>query len=361
MFLPIGDSPNLPRTPWVTRTLIVINVVLHLALLPLAFQPVDPADPVARQYLTWIAEERGEVPPTLTRGDLVRFEYGFRPSTMQWQDMLTSMFLHAGMAHLLGNMLFLWVFGDNIEHRLGRLGFLAAYLGTGVAATLGDAALRWGSAIPSVGASGAISGVLGLYFVLFPRNTVRLFVFLFPFYINVHELPARWVLGAYLVLANLLPVLLDVGSGVAYGAHIGGFVAGWSIATRLGTHSPRRARRADPDAAGLGLHERFRDALWSGRVGEAAAHLFDLPRSVTRRTLSAADKVALGDALAARAVSIDDLRLALAAYQRALADHPTAAERQAAHLGAARMLLSGLGTPTGAYQHLYDVLESTAS
>lgn len=366
MFVPVGDSPNLPRTPWITYALIAINVAVHLALLPLSFQAVDPADPAAREYLQVLAEERGLVPEQLariTRGDVLRYSWGFRPSEMALLTALTAMFLHGGLAHLLGNMLFLWIFGDNIEHRLGRLGFLVAYLGTGGLAALGDAFLRWGSAVPSVGASGAISGVLGLYFVLFPHNRVRVFVFLFPFWVDIVELSARWVLGIYIVANNLLPLLLTAGAGgVSYGAHIGGFVAGWGLGRWLSTIRipvPGAATGSMPPRpeSRSGLQSAFRNALWTGHLDEAAATLFHLPRAVTRGALSAADKVALGDALdqAGRP------RAALAAFQRALADHPIARERPAAHLGAARILLHDFGEPTAAYQHLYSAMEEGPS
>ncbi len=247
MFLPIGDSPNLARTPWLTWILIGVNVALHLALWPLSFQAVDRQDPVLAEYMAVLAAERGAVPAQVSRADLVRFEHGFKPSRMELADAFSSMFLHGGMAHLLGNMLFLWIFGDNVEHRLGRGRFLLAYLGTGVAAAMGDALLRWDSSIPSVGASGAISGVLGLYFAWFPHNRVRVFVFLFPFIMETIELSARFVLGIYLVVDNILPLLLSGGAGgISYGAHIGGFAAGWGAAKWL------EARREHPRVAPKG-------------------------------------------------------------------------------------------------------------
>ena len=356
MFMPVGDSPNLAKTPWLTYALIVVNVAIHLALMPLSYQPADPADPATLEYVEVLSRERGldpvQIASQITRGDVLRFRWGFRPSRLAWLTALTAMFLHGGLGHLLGNMLFLWIFGDNIEHRLGRLGYGIAYLGTGFLAAFGDALLRWGSSVPSVGASGAISGVLGLYFVFFPHNRVRVFVFLFPFFMDVVELAAKWVLGAYLVLNNLLPLLLTAGGGgVSYGAHIGGFIAGWAWAKKLSVVMPERGRPR-PSLDG-GLQADFQDALWRGRVDEAAAHLFRLPRSLTVRGLTAADKVALGEAL----VRAGQGRAALAAYQRALADHPTAAERPAAHLGAAKILLYGFGEPTAAYQHLYSAME----
>src|SRR5690606_30537250 len=124
------------------------------------------------------------------------------------------MFLHASFLHLFGNMLFLWIYGDNVEHQLGHGRFLIAYLATGAAAVAFHMIGAAGSAVPMVGASGAISGALGFYFVFFPRNRVRLAWFLPPFLFQVFEVPARIVLGFYIVLDNLLPYLLttsDVG------------------------------------------------------------------------------------------------------------------------------------------------------
>src|SRR5262249_9957 len=136
-------------------------------------------------------------------------------------------------------MSFLWIYGDNVERRLGTVGYLLTYLGTGIAATLFHWAGAPGSPLPVVGASGAISGVLGCYFVWFPRNVVRLLWLLPPFLGQVFEVPARVVLGLYLVAENLLPYLFaSDDAGVAHGAHIGGFLAGLAvawIANRRGT------------------------------------------------------------------------------------------------------------------------------
>ena len=359
--MPVGDSPNLPQTPWLNYFLIVVNVAVHLALTPLAFQPADLQDPTTLEYLQILRVEAGispqEAAAQISRADVFRYQWGFRPVDLSWLSALTAMFLHGGFGHLLGNMLFLWIFGDNIEHKLGRFGYGVAYLLTGMLAAFGDAALRWGSAIPSVGASGAISGVLGLYFVFFPHNRVRVFVFLFPFWVDIVELAAKWVLGAYVVFNNVLPLLLTAGAGgVSYGAHLGGFVAGWFLARRLAVARAPSSSYSRPNLDG-GLQSDFQRALWSGQLDVAAAHLFKLPRSATARGLSAADKIALGDALA----TAGRPRAALAAYQRSLADHPVASERAAAHLGAARVLLRFLGEPTAAYQHLYSAMEEDPS
>lgn len=138
-----------------------------------------------------------------------------------WATLVTCMFLHGGTMHLLGNMWFLWVFGDNLEHHLGRLQFLLFYLASGIAATAVHVAVDPSSEIPVVGASGAISGVLGAYAVIYPRARVRTYVFLFVF-IRQFSLPAAaflglWFLGQFMSLGD---------AGVAWWAHIGGFVVG---------------------------------------------------------------------------------------------------------------------------------------
>jgi membrane associated rhomboid family serine protease len=151
------------------------------------------------------------------------------------------MFLHASLMHVGGNMLYLWIFGNNVEARLGPLRFLFWYLATGVAALAFHAAFNLRSPAPLVGASGAISGVLGFYLLWFPRNVVKVWVFLFPFYIGVVHIGAVWVLGMYLLLDNLLPFLIAPASGgVAHGAHIGGFVAGMVAAWIMRGRAPAR-------------------------------------------------------------------------------------------------------------------------
>jgi len=254
--LPIGDLPNPPGfRPWVTWLLIAANVLVYLLVtLPQSFAMLSLTDPAAHQYLEFV---RTLVPAGtdlsrvgVSQWDLTVFEYGFRPAQPSLVDLFLSMFMHAGLAHLAGNMLFLWIYGDNVEHKLGRLRYLAAYLGTGIVATIAFAA--WGafaSSVPLVGASGAISGVLGLYFVWYPRNVVRMFVVLLPFLINTIVLPAWVVLGAYVLFDNLVPLLFsESASGVAYGAHLGGFLGGaliaWGTSTR-GIGLPRVGSRRD--------------------------------------------------------------------------------------------------------------------
>jgi membrane associated rhomboid family serine protease len=370
LFLPVGDSPNPPGIPWVNYTLIAANVIVFLMLVPLSGQAPDVRDPALLEYLTAIAQERNlgaldvrQMAASISRYDLVVFRHGFRPSDPSAPDIFTAMFLHGGWLHLLGNMLFLWIYGDNVEHRLGKLGYLAAYLGTGVAATLGDGLLRMGSGIPSVGASGAISGVLGFYFLWFPRNRVRVWVFLFPLFANIIELPARLVLGFYLIFDNLLPLLLSGGAGgVSHGAHIGGFAAGWVLALALNRsrfERPELELRSRPTTRPptAGQVDRFRSALAAGDWEEAAEWYFGSPHSLTRRELSAMDKLLLAETLEVERRP----RAALAAYQRALGDHPHGPGRVRAHLGAARVLMGPMKNPTAAYQHLYGALEEDPS
>ncbi len=234
MFLPIGDKPN-PKnfTPWVNYSLIAINVLVYLGIsLPLSFSAPDMDSSsvieVTRRLRSLGANEL-QLKIILDDWSAYNFfvgRWGFKPGAPEINDLFASMFLHAGFMHLAGNMLFLWIYGDNVEHRLGRLGYIGAYLLSGVAAALLHAVLDTSSLIPMVGASGAISGVLGLYFFLFPANQVQVLFIWFPFLIRKFYIGARWVLGAFVVVDNLLPMAIGASSGVAYGAHIGGFIFG---------------------------------------------------------------------------------------------------------------------------------------
>jgi len=141
------------------------------------------------------------------------------------------MFLHGGWMHLGGNMLYLWIFGDNLEHRMGRARFLVFYLACGIAAGLAHIVFNSGSTVPTVGASGAISGVLGGYLLLFPKNRVRILT-----RGGIAAVPAFYVLGFWIFIqfvnsAGAMARTSDTGGGgVAYLAHVGGFVAGLALA-----------------------------------------------------------------------------------------------------------------------------------
>jgi membrane associated rhomboid family serine protease len=153
------------------------------------------------------------------------------PDKNIWLSILSSMFLHAGWLHLLGNMLFLWIFGDNVEDALGKAGYLAFYLLGGVAAGALQFVIAPSSTISNVGASGAIAAVLGAYIVLYPR--ARILTVVFFFLITVIELPATVVLGLWFVLQlfqGVSGLAADVNGGVAFWAHVGGFLFGVLIA-----------------------------------------------------------------------------------------------------------------------------------
>ncbi len=148
------------------------------------------------------------------------------PGGLTWQALITSMFFHGSWMHLIGNMWFLWIFGNNVEDSMGRLRFLVFYLLTGVVATVAHVVLAPGSPVPLVGASGAISGVMGAYVVLYPRARIQTLFFFFIF-IRVIPVPAWLMLGYWFLVQILSSASLPAdGAGVAYAAHVGGFLAG---------------------------------------------------------------------------------------------------------------------------------------
>lgn len=229
--LPIGDQNIKGQGPaFVTISFIALNI---LAFLLEINQPSDAA-------LQSFVEAWGVVPREYTNG--VDLPPGI-PYPV-WSTLFTSMFLHGGWGHLLGNMLFLWVFGDNVEHRIGHGRFFAFYLATGIAAALAHIFFNANSMIPTVGASGAISGVLGGYLLLFPRN--RVYVLTWG---GVMTVPAIFMLGLWILMqfingfGSLATTPETGGGGVAYLAHIGGFIAGMILAPLLGLGQADRARR----------------------------------------------------------------------------------------------------------------------
>src|SRR6478752_10889164 len=145
-----------------------------------------------------------------------------------WFTLLTSMFLHGGWFHLIGNMWFLWVFGNNVEDSMGRVRYLVFYLLCGLAAAGSQTLVNPGSAIPMVGASGAISGVMGAYIVLYPRVRVHMLVFLFVFVTRI-VVPAYLMLGYWFLLQLLGGSAAQGEGGVAFWAHVGGFIAGAAL------------------------------------------------------------------------------------------------------------------------------------
>jgi membrane associated rhomboid family serine protease len=366
MFLPVGDQPNPRGTPIANYAILAANVAIYLVLsLPLSLRPADASDPRLAEYVEII---RQNLPPGVSIQEVLRqvseydlfvFSWGYRPAEPSLIALFASMFLHGGFAHLFGNMLFLWIYGDNVEHRLGSARYVFWYLLTGACATLFHAVFDSDSRIPLVGASGAISGVLGFYFLWFPRNSVRVWVLLFPFFMNVVMLPARLVLGFYLILDNILPFLLTRGSqgaGVAYGAHIGGFLAGLAVAW-LKDRKQVTARPAEyrdfPRASGASPREALQEALGRGDMEKSSELYFELPAEATRRLLSPDDSIALANWLAKNGHP----RAALTLYQRHLRDHPRGPGAAEAHAYAGLLQLHVLREPTAAYQHLVEALD----
>ena len=369
MFLPLGDEPNPRGVPIATYALIGINVAIYLLVtLPMGALRPDLDDPVLAEYVQALMAQLGgrvsldQLLAQVTAYDLVTFSYGYRPVDPSFLTLGTSMFLHGGFMHLAGNMLYLWIYGDNVEHRLGPGRFLIAYLGTGALATLSHAVTDLGSVLPMGGASGAISGVLGFYFIWFPRNRVRVWVMFFPFFMNMVYFPARFVLGVYLILDNLLPFLATravEGGGVAYGAHLGGFVAGlayawWSERQEV-SHQPTEYETpsvsVDSDPSSMrGIRQRIID----GSYEAAAPDYFQLSAARTTRLLMPEDSIQFANWLA----NNQHPDAALIVYQRHLRDYPLGPYSAEAHLGAGLVQLYARNQPTAAYQHLVMVLDA---
>jgi len=223
---PYRDENPTVLTPVVTVGIIALNVLAWVFLQGLG-APAALARSVCELGLT-----PGELLGTLRAG--LRTPLGEGMSCViqarpDYLTVLTSMFMHGGWVHLLGNMWFLWIFGNNIEDAMGHVRFLVFYLICGVAAAATQVAMQPHSAVPMVGASGAISGVLGAYLLLYPRVRVHTLVFL-GFFVTTIALPAYLMLGYWILLQLLssVPALTgpEGGGGVAFFAHIGGFVAG---------------------------------------------------------------------------------------------------------------------------------------
>jgi membrane associated rhomboid family serine protease len=369
MFIPLGDAPHERGTPWVTWGLMGLNVAVYLFVcLPLMGSSPQPDDPVLLEYLRVMGGQLGVSPSALAEHissfDLLLFEYGFRPDAPSLTGLLGSMFLHGGFLHLAGNMLFLYIFGDNVEIRMGRRAYLLTYLGTGAAATLFFMLFQMNSSAPLVGASGAISGVLGCYFVWFPANRVKVLMTL-VFFIDIVYVPARWVLGFYIIVENFLPFLLgQAASGVAYGAHLGGFLSGAAFAyvTRQ-RFSPGRFSWAQAQPLGgraapqvtVSTQTPLHGLIDSGAFVEAAGIYRSMgPGQVA--LITAEDLLALGDWL----TESRQFAEALALFQRFIATRQgTAAAPLAlaqAHLRAGFIQVHALNNSDAAYQHFTTIV-----
>jgi membrane associated rhomboid family serine protease len=201
--IPLRDVIPSRTTPYVTITLVTSNVLVFLYQFSLG--------PAVNQFV---------------------IAFGLVPADFSWVNIITSMFLHGGFLHVAGNMLYLWIFGDNVEDRMGHGRFLAFYLLCGTAAALGQTLTVPNSVVPMVGASGAVAGVMGAYFVLYPHSRIVTLLPLFIF-IQIIEVPAIFFLGIWFVMQLLSGVGSIVaategepGGGIAFWAHIAGFAAG---------------------------------------------------------------------------------------------------------------------------------------
>jgi len=227
--LPLQDINPTRRVPYITYGLIAINVIVFLTQLGLS-----------QRQLVEVYVTQSVVPVLVARDP-------FSIETIL--DFIRSMFFHGGWAHLLGNMLYLWIFGDNVEDVMGKPLYILFYLVCGFVAAIAQVVIDPTSQIPLVGASGAIAGVLGSYLILFPGVRVRGLILL-GYFSRLTEIPALYVLGFWFVLQLFngvmsLGVVTD-GGGVAFFAHIGGFVAGivltW-LFTRIKPQPPVEERR----------------------------------------------------------------------------------------------------------------------
>jgi membrane associated rhomboid family serine protease len=221
---PIGDD-NSDRTvtPIVNYAFIAINVLVFVLLQGLGGNDVFTYaySLVPQEITTGIDITSTRVVTDALTGETGRIDHQPTPLPVYF-NFFSSMFMHGGFMHLFGNVLFLWVFGDNLENRLGHIRYAAFYLVCGFAAALAQILMDIGSIIPMLGASGAISGVLGGYLLLYPKRRVRAIVFNF-----LTEVPAYVALGIWIAFQIIQGYLSPAGTGgVAYAAHIGGFIAG---------------------------------------------------------------------------------------------------------------------------------------
>jgi membrane associated rhomboid family serine protease len=220
--LPLGDDNSARRiTPFVTYILIALNVLVFLLELNNGEEFIQRWAFVPSRFL---ADPAGD-----------------------FATLFTSMFMHAGWAHLLGNMLYLWIFGDNVEDRLGHALYFVFYILCGLAATFAQLAISLGSSVANVGASGAIAGVLGAYLVMFPRGRVNVLLGRFVTPMSAIIVIGLWFLLQIFSQINVFSAGSQGGGGVAYMAHIGGFVAGVVLTFLLGGN-----RRALPPTTAYG-------------------------------------------------------------------------------------------------------------
>jgi rhomboid family protein len=273
--LPIHDDNPVRRPPVITWAIIAACIIIYFF-----WQPSPFSDDVED---TQFSLDNAAIPCEVVQGrpldiEEVRATYGvpngdgeacnidngqspaFDPGKNVWLAVITSMFLHGSLLHIGGNLLFLWVFGNNIEDVLGKVGYLLFYLAGGVVATLGHVALNLDSTVSLVGASGAIAAVMGAYLVLFPK--ARVYTVVFFILITVLPLRAWMVLGFWFVLQ----FFTDPNSGVAWAAHVTGFVFGMLVGliVRAARGDPRPVDRRPPPSFGGGPRPAWNDPRYGG-------------------------------------------------------------------------------------------------
>jgi membrane associated rhomboid family serine protease len=228
--IPVGDRLSRRSIPYVNVGIIVVNFLVFFYELTLNTQaPFRGLSELDRWFYDW-----GAIPACIS--DSLGLKPSVNPGTLAVYcgpnhtllAAFTSMFMHAGWLHILGNMLFLWVFGDNVEDAMGHVRYLVFYLIVGLAATATQIALSMDSLVPGIGASGAIAGVMGAYLVMYPRARIAVFMPLF-FFLGAPYIPAAALIGIWFLMQLFTGVASlgqAAGSGVAWWAHVGGFLAG---------------------------------------------------------------------------------------------------------------------------------------
>lgn len=235
--VPLRDDNPTTITPYVTYALIAINVAIFIYEVSLQMSPQTGA--LEQFFQTWAV-----VPRELTAS------FEGRGNPLEWVTLFSSQFLHGGFLHVAGNMLFLWIFGNNVEDRLGHIKYLVFYLACGALAALAQWFFSSGSSIPSLGASGAIAGVMGAYILRFPQAKILTLIPL-GIFITTFRIPAIFFLGFWFVQQAFYGIVslgatTNIGmesGGVAYWAHAGGFVFGAVLGPLLGLLQPNPSDR----------------------------------------------------------------------------------------------------------------------
>jgi membrane associated rhomboid family serine protease len=238
---PLRDNIPTEHFPVVTVALIVANVLMYFFFQKGGISLGEPSS----QAFTCNLFEYGTIPKEVTDpGTQLALQGCPTPTAPTWLTLFTSMFMHGGLLHLGGNMLFLWIFGNNVEDSMGPVRFVLFYLLAGLAADAAQILVNANSEVPSIGASGAVAGVLGGYLLLFPQARVVTVVFII-FFFTILELPAILFLGIW-ILQQAVFAYFDLGGsnqgGVAYFAHIGGFVFGLAAIRLFASERRRRSQ-----------------------------------------------------------------------------------------------------------------------